>query len=567
MALTVMVSGSALGSSSTPGQDLVDEYIDAWSAFYPSRAFAYGDAAAATKFETYAEAETTQWLTVNATTARKSQTLLDSDKLTMDSRLDLQVLLRQAQDELANWREDQPVTAQPQWYAEQVSQALTHLLVRDQLSEQVRMQALVERLNGVAKLCRSGVQKLNSGNALRSETALHTLADAREFFSINLLEFTKKWPSHSEDSSLQVAIKQASSAIEQFEQHIRDSILPKAANSPGIGTEPYAAKLARRTSELYTPAQLLSAASHEMLEVRELMNAEAARWYAMQANVKPNKKSPSQILDAALDAMESERQDNRASFLESFATLTFAVERFVREQKIATVAKPTTLNILLSPSHFSGAAVGGVYPAGPFSPQSDTLFYVPSIADSAPVETKNGFYRSFNDHFNTMIMSHEMFRGHYLQYKVAITKAPAVRSLFANGSYVEGWGSFSEELMLDAGWADESSLTRLAHLRKRLENATRAVVSVQVNTAGWLEPDVLEFAQREGLLAPQFAKNLWQRVINSPLQITDYFTGYRHFKTLFANYQTNPRKGSIKDWVDRILQIGPVPPVLLEGVL
>jgi hypothetical protein len=37
---------------------------------------------------------------------------------------------------------------------------------------------------------------------------------------------------------------------------------------------------------------------------------------------------------------------------------------------------------------------------------------------------------------------------------------------------------------------------------------------------------VLAFARDEGLLAPQFATNLWQRVVNSPLQITDYFTGY-----------------------------------------
>jgi uncharacterized protein (DUF885 family) len=221
------------------------------------------------------------------------------------------------------------------------------------------------------------------------------------------------------------------------------------------------------------------------------------------------------------------------------------------------------LYVALSPAHFSGAAVGGVYPSGPFDPQADTLFYIPSVSDDAPEEVREGFYRSFNDHFNAMIISHEMFPGHYLQYKVAVSEAPPVRSLFANGAYTEGWGSFVEEVMLDAGWADNAPLTRLAHLRKRLENATRATVSVQVHTAGWDREQVLEFAREEGLLAPQFAENLWQRVVNSPLQITTYFVGWIQFKELYAQRPEGP----LMPWVDAVLRAGPVPMNLLPPLL
>ena len=41
-------------------------------------------------------------------------------------------------------------------------------------------------------------------------------------------------------------------------------------------------------------------------------------------------------------------------------------------------------------------------------------------------------------------------------------EASRIRGLFPDGAYVEGWGSFVEELMLDAGWADDAPLTRLA---------------------------------------------------------------------------------------------------------
>ncbi|MBT4888682.1 MAG: DUF885 family protein, partial [Rhodospirillales bacterium] len=275
-----------------------------------------------------------------------------------------------------------------------------------------------------------------------------------------------------------------------------------------------------------------------------------------------------ELLQAVMTAMENDRNDNRKDFLQFFIQLTDKAEAFVIEHELATVPLPRTLKVALSPDHFSGAAYGGVYPTGPFNPDATTLFYLPSIPDSSSGDQKTGFYRSFNTHFNTMIIAHEMLPGHYLQYKVGVSTAPAMRSLFANGVYVEGWGSFSEELMLNAGWGGGQKLTRLAHLRKRLENATRAYISVMVHFEGWEKQQVINFASRRGLLAPQFATNLWNRVMNSPLQITNYFLGFHAFKKLWQ--QQNARLGDefkTRDFVDGVLQAGPIPIDALDATL
>ncbi len=560
-----LLSGAAIAKPEA--QALFDKYVEAWQGFYPSAAFAYGDTGTAATFEDYSEPVVAGWLAFNKTTAVEVRTALEPTQINLSTRIDLQILLGQIENELANWREDRPLTQQPQWYSEQISQALTHLLVRDQLSEKDRSVALIARLQGVQRMCKKAVQSLTGGNAFRTQTALRTLAGTRKFYTGNLRKLTATWPAASKDRSLEATIRQTVASIAAFETHLVENIMPRASASAAMNTNIYAAKLARRTSGLYTPKTLLDAAYTEMHNVRALMNIEAERWRAVEPKTAEVHATGDKVLAAAIEAMESDRQDNSANFLASFTTLTFAAERFVEKKRLASIPKPATLLIALSPSHFSGSAVGGVYPSGPFAPESDTLFYVPSIPATAAPEVQEGFYRSFNTHFNTMIMSHEMFPGHYLQYKVAVSQAPVVRTLFANGSYVEGWGSFSEELMLDAGWADNAPLTRLAHLRKRLENATRAYVSVQVNTAGWGESQVLTFARDEGLLAPQFAKNLWQRVVNSPLQITDYFTGYQHFKRLFAVYQASPAYDGPRRWVDAVLQAGPVPPVMLDKLL
>ncbi|MEJ2576380.1 MAG: DUF885 family protein [Gammaproteobacteria bacterium] len=562
-ALSLLPGPAGADSRAAPAQ-LVTDYIAAWKAFYPSQAFGYGDTDSAAAFEDFGGERVSEWLALNARVADAAGALLADTGLDAGRRTDLLMLQAQATGEQAAWREDDPLARQPQWYAEQVSQALTHLLVRAQLAPAAREAALLERLRGVARLCRLGVERLEGGDALRTQTALRTLAGTRSFYESGLPALLETWPASAASGERGPAIAESTAAIRALEAHL-EALLPGLPADPSIGADRYAAKLARRSGGRVTPAGLREDALAEVHRVRGLMVEEAQRW---QESLDDTSKAPPELADAellvrALEAMDADREDNQADFLAQFERLTAASERFVVDKAIATVPTPTTLYVALSPAHFSGAAVGGVYPSGPFDPGADTLFYVPSVPDDAPAAAREGFYRSFNDHFNAMIISHEMFPGHYLQYKVAVTEAPAVRSLFPDGAYIEGWGSFVEELLLDAGWAGNAPLTRLAHLRKRLENATRAYVSVQVHTAGWGREQVLAFARDEGLLAPQFAENLWQRVVNSPLQITDYYVGWAQFQALYVARGDGP----LRDWVDAVLRAGPVPLELLPPLL
>ena len=119
---------------------------------------------------------------------------------------------------------------------------------------------------------------------------------------------------------------------------------------------------------------------------------------------------------------------------------------------------------------------GGVYStAGPFNPGADTLFYLPSIPDDSTPEQKNGFYRSFNNHFNTMIIAHEIYPGHYLQYKVAsgYGAGPAYAFLQWCLHRKAGVRSAKSLCWMPAG-SDGDRLTRLAHLTKAPGKRRRA---------------------------------------------------------------------------------------------
>ena len=535
----------------------VDGYISKWAEFYPSEALSNGLKEAAWEFEDFSGDRVDEWITYNRRTLEMLESLSD---LSVNEQVDARVLRRQAMRELERWVHDKALVNQPAWYAEVISQALTYILVREQFTPEEKFDAVLQRLPGVQSICELGIANLQDGSPERTRRAVQVLERTRTFYHDSLPGLMHDWSGGGRQEQVTQVIDDNVSSADALVRHIRDNVLPDASIPDRLDDKDYARKLRIYTDSDLTPMQLRDSAAAEIEEVRRLMTLEAEAWWNEQGSGAPMPVDENELLEAVMTEMEQARAGNRSDFLDFFRDLTDRAEKFLVENDLATVPLPRTIYVGLSPDHFSGAAYGGVYSTGPFNPGADTLFYLPSIPDDSTLEQKNGFYRSFNDHFNTMIIAHEIYPGHYLQYKVAAATAPALRTLFGNGVYIEGWGTFSEELMLDAGWDDYNRLTRLAHLRKRLENATRAYVSVMVHVEGWNRDQVMDFAVKRGLLPPQFALNLWVRVMNNPLQIPSYFLGFHGFRALWA--EENRRLGEdfkTREFVDKVLRAGPVP--------
>ena len=550
-----LTTGTAQAGTELDAQ--VDAYISEWAEFYPSAALSNGLKDAAWEFEDFSGNRVEQWIAYNQHTLEMLEAL---SGLSVNEQVDARVLRRQAMRELERWVHDKALVNQPAWYAEVISQALTYILVREQFTPEEKFDAVLQRLPGIQSMCELGIVNLQDGSPERTRRAVKVLERTRTFYHDSLPGLMHDWSGGERKEQVTQAIDDTVSSADALVRHIRDNVLPDASIPDRLDDKDYARKLRIYTDSDLTPVQLRDSAAAEIEEVRKLMATEAEAWWNEQGSGSPMPADENELLEAVMTEMEQARADNRADFLNLFRELTDRAERFLVQNDLATVPLPRTIYVGLSPDHFSGAAYGGVYSTGPFNPGADTLFYLPSIPDDSTAEQKNGFYRSFNDHFNTMIIAHEIYPGHYLQLKVAAATAPALRSLFGNGVYIEGWGTFSEELMLDAGWDDHNRLTRLAHLRKRLENATRAYVSVMVHVEGWNKDQVMEFAVTRGLLPPQFALNLWVRVMNNPLQIPSYFLGFHGFRKLWE--EENERLGSdfkTREFVDRILRAGAIP--------
>jgi uncharacterized protein (DUF885 family) len=265
-----------------------------------------------------------------------------------------------------------------------------------------------------------------------------------------------------------------------------------------------------------------------------------------------------QLLHTLFRRIEENIADSVDDFVQEYRDLSEQSIAFAQVNQVVTIPESLPIWIGTSPDYFVGQGVGGVYPPGPYSPNSPTLLFLPTPPSDSTREQEMSLFRAFNRHFNTMITPHELVPGHTLQLVVAAHHPRKIRALFPDDLYVEGWGTFSERLMLDLGWGD--SAARLAHLKKQLENIARTIVDIRVHTSNASQEEIVAFVRDEAHQDEQFAHNMWMRSITSSPQLTTYYLGYSQVSSLYQDVQRH--RGSsfvLKSFMDDLMSRGPLP--------
>ena len=537
-------------------RDLGREYLDAWQRFYPSQALEQGMHTAIFEYEDRSPERIGEWLAFNREIIQRlSDTAF---AYTRENRIDARLLLVQARSEADRWEKTAPHQHSLQLYTSLIVGAATPVLEARYLNKPEKAQLLCKRLRSVENLCEAATRSLTAVDRDDLDQSLRQLEKAADFYEKELPEAVAGPACH--DFALRR--RAVAAQIRDLVRYAATRLAPNAREaSPILGRAEYARRLALYTDSDLTPEDLAAMALEEIKTARELMNKVSQEYLRLQYPGRPLPADVDTCVQLALADMEKDAPVSGEDYRIFWQELADAAVRFIEEHDIATLPEYQTLRIVSAPESAGPAArIGWVDSAPPFAPNPVTTLYLPSIPDTFPEQDRRDFWSSFNKPFNRMIVIHELFPGHYMQIKTSRETPHPIRMLFPYGVYIEGWATFCERVLLDAGWEKERPLTFLAHLRKRLENANRAYTSVQVHCNGWSQDQLMDFSVNTSRLAPQFAKSLWGRVTGSPMQVTSYFLGGRQFTDLLANEKA--RLGDrfvLRDFMDAVMREGPVP--------
>ena len=551
-------SPAAGDAPSAAVSDLTERYVRASLETFPARATAAGLHDFDDRVPDLDAAGLERWIELNRETAEQARALLERGGLELADRHDLELVAAEAEQRLFELEVQEVQHTDPLFWSGLLAGTHTHLLVREDLPLEQRLSRVATRIRKLPRLAAQARAALSGTASDRIAPELCAIASRQ--LAATARFFREGLPSAAQDAeqraTLEAAGIEAAAALEELSAFFSE-LETGATGSPRLGAELYARRFRLVNGVDDPPETVLERAETALLDKRAEVAA-FGRSIWSRTFTDPAPADDREVARRLFRRVEQDHAQSVDEFVADYEHLLQEAVRFVDEHDVVTLPGELTVVTGPSPSYFVGQSVGGVYPAGPFAPEADTLFYLPTPAASFTDEQREAFFRDFNHHFNVMITPHEMVPGHYLQLKFAARHPRKVRALFGDGVFTEGWGTFCERLMLDLGWGDD--LARAAHLKKQMENIARTIVDIRVHTQDVSRDEVLGFVRDEALQEAQFASNMWTRAITSTPQITSYWLGYEQVSGLYRDVRAARGDAFVlREFMDGVVTGGSLP--------
>jgi uncharacterized protein (DUF885 family) len=244
-----------------------------------------------------------------------------------------------------------------------------------------------------------------------------------------------------------------------------------------------------------------------------------------------------------------------------------AFEKWIADHDLVELDATRPLQVRLTPVYERGISGASLDPPGPYDATATSYFNVDPIEERGP-ERAESFLREYNRWILPVLVMHEALPGHYVQLLHANKSPSLIKSLFGNGAMIEGWAVYSERMMMESGYGDDTAEQWLMYYKFNLRTVCNTILDYGVHVQGMSEAAARHLLVDEAFQTPEQAREKWHRVTVTSVQLTSYFAGYSAIYELRERLkrQYGPRF-SLKRFHERFLAYGSAPVGVIEQML
>jgi uncharacterized protein (DUF885 family) len=478
---------------------------------------------------------------------------VDRSQLGHLDRADYDVLLAGLKGRILDIEQVRSWEKNPSVYLTQASQPVFGLINRDFAPLPERMRAAVSRMRRVPEVFLAGQRALKNPPRLWTEIALQQAAGTRGFFEKTLPEAFAP----VKDAKLQAAFKaeqaKVLAGLDAYVKFLKDDLLPRSNGDFAIGEALYRQKLEHDEGVTESVDSLLAWG-------REELSRTQAQFSEVAGRIQPGKE-PMEVYRA----LGKDHPTPEQLVPTTRATLE-RIRAFLLEKDIITVPSEVRAQVAETPAFNRALSFASMSTPGPFETKATEAYYYVTPPDptwsAEKVEEHMSFY---NRPALEVISIHEAYPGHYVQFLWTNRVDSKVRRLMGSGSFSEGWGLYTEQMMLDAGYgagpdADELRLNQLALYLQRL---ARYMVGLSMHTRGMTYEEGVRFFEQEAYMTKTNAEREARRGTSDPTYLV-YTLGKKMIMELREEAEQRWGAGfTLKRFHDALVSYGypPVPVV------
>ena len=438
-----------------------------------------------------------------------------------------------------------------------VGRAIYALVAREFASPEQRLRSVIGRLNGVPVVVAAAKANLKNPPRVHTETAIQQNKGTANLVKEQIEPLVKQAPALEQE--LRTAQSTALAALADYQLWLEKDLLPRSNGEFRLGDEKFRKKLRFALDSDLSKEEILHRAEADLKSTRSAMYRTAVQIWPKLFPDKPVPTDQAAAIKAVLDEAAKKHPTNESIIPQATKTLA-ETTAFVKEKRFVTVFDEP-LEIVPTPEFQRGVAVASCSPAGPLEKNKKTFYYISPTPEDWPPERVESFFREYNDSMLQDLTIHEAMPGHYLQLAHANRfRAPTlVRAVVFSGTFVEGWATYAEQLMADAGYGGPE--VRMQQLKMRLRMILNAIIDQKIHTDGMTEQEAIARMKNDAFQEDGEAVGKWKRARLSSTQLSTYYVGNAEMNDIRAAWEKNHGKyPDLRSLHDAMLSFGNAAP-------
>ena len=476
---------------------------------------------------------------------------LDPAALDKEQKADLEIIKDNLGLALLDLNVIQSYKHNPTVYVELAGNALFNPYVLNYAPKEQRFRQIAKRLEAMPALF---IQA--KANLVDAPEVWNRVAREENEGNIDLIDKTLRAEvPEAQKADFITAAGLALAALRDFNDFLANT-LSKKTSDWRLGPENYAKKFQYVLATGKSPAQLLSEAEADLKTTRDEMAKLAAPKTVKQA----------------LDEIAQKHATPDTYMAEARKTLEQATA-FVREKGLVTLPAHGNLQVIETPEFMRGIyGVGGFNAAPALEPDLGAFYWITPIPKTWPKERVESKLREYNNFGLQELTIHEAMPGHYVQLDYANNVQPEARRLlrnvFGNTPYVEGWAFYTQQMMSEEGYLNNSKELRLSFLKQALRVLANTILDVRLQTMGMTDQQALDLMIKDTFQEKEEATAKLQRAQLSSCQLPTYYAGWKGWLAAREHYKAHQGAAySLRDFHERALKESAVPLPVLEGLI
>ncbi len=463
-----------------------------------------------------------------------SLTAINVDRLGTANKIDYKILRENLQSmvfQLDTLRENE---WNPRVY--NIGGAIYALTARDFAPLKDRLLNVKERLTAIPSVIEHAKVNLKNPPKIHTETAILQNKGTISLIRDELNTFLDKAPELKDE--LAPVQADAVAALEEYGTWLEEELLPQSTGDPRIGDENFRRKLRYTLESDLSKEEILQKAEADLIETQETMYETALPLYRKYF---PNVTEPDKLEDrktvikSVLDGLAAAHPTNETIVDLAKEDLESCTD-FVRSKSLVTVPEEP-IKIIVMPEFARGVSVAYCDSPGPLEQHGETFYAIsPTPADWTKKRVES-FFREYNNFMLQNLSVHEAMPGHYLQLAHSNKfEAPTkVRGIFYSGTFVEGWATYAEQLMVEHGYGGPE--VKMQQLKMRLRLIINAIIDQKIHTAGMTEQEAMDLMMTEGFQEEGEAAGKWRRALLTSTQLSTYYVGNTEVNDIRKAYE------------------------------